>query len=213
MGLLHEVSGTVFVFQRLRLPTAILTSPHAVQRRIKGMDVFYVSSLLSGVWAVYRKPPEAQFSFKHVYPLPTRRGTEAPTSGSPGRQDDLRHGCALGDTIHVLRIADDPLNPVLLQEVPAPNIHVVKFSTDGKRWTARTASRASSTSSSRSRLSASTTAYEPGTSGRTGRSRRHPSSSTPGRAGARPEQWGLLRGLRPAGKPGNGPLTRTEVVC
>jgi hypothetical protein len=39
----------------------------------------------------------------------------------------------LGDTIHVLRIADDPLNPVLLQKVPAQHIHVVKFSKDGRR--------------------------------------------------------------------------------
>ena len=121
------------VFQRLRLPTAILTSPHAVQRRIKGMDVFYVSSLLSGVWAVYRKPPETQFSFKHVYPLPSEEGHGSSHVRIAPDGKTIYDTDALGDTIHVLRIADDPLNPVLLQEVPAPNIHVVKFSSDGKR--------------------------------------------------------------------------------
>jgi len=121
------------VFQRLRLPTAVLTSPHAVQRRIKSMDVFYVSSLLSGVWAVYRKPPEREFSFKHVYPLLIEEGHGSSHIRIAPDDRTIYVTDALGDKIHVLRIADDPLNPVLLQVVPASHIHVVKFSKNGTR--------------------------------------------------------------------------------
>jgi selenium-binding protein 1 len=121
------------VFQRLHLPTAVLTSPHAVQRRIKGMDVFYVSSLFSGVWAVYRKPPDTEFHFKHVYPLPIEAGHGSSHIRIAPNDETIYVTDALGDTIHVLRIADDPLNPVLLQKVPAQHIHVVKFSKDGRR--------------------------------------------------------------------------------
>ena len=121
------------IFQKLELPTAGLTSPHAAQGKVANMWLFYVSSLTDGIWAVYRGPGQSQFGFKHVYSLPASEGHFSSHIRIAHDNRTIYDTDATADTIHVLRIADDPLDPRLIQDVPAPQIHVVKFSADGKR--------------------------------------------------------------------------------
>jgi selenium-binding protein 1 len=121
------------IFQKIDLPTAGLTSPHAVQEKVANMQLFYVSSLTDGIWAIYRGPEQPQFAFKHVYNLPASEGHLSSHIRIAHDNRTIYDTDATADTIHVLRIADDPLNPMLIQRVHAPQIHVVKFSADGKR--------------------------------------------------------------------------------
>jgi hypothetical protein len=129
-------SGEPSIFQTIELASPIVTAPLFVDHPINGMDVIYVTTFTSGLWALHRPTgTNQQFVAENIY-----SGDPDPSAAPHGfvhmrlhpTKDVLYISDPYGDILHVLNFGKDPLAPKLLQRLAVDEIHMMKFSADGK---------------------------------------------------------------------------------
>jgi hypothetical protein len=128
--------GDPGIFQTIEIGSPIVTAPAFIDHPINGMDVIFVTTFTSGLWALHRPTgTNDQFVATNVYSGATDPGGAAhgfvhkrlnPT------KDVLYISDPYGDLLHVLNFGTDPLHPTVLQRLPIDEIHMMKFSEDGK---------------------------------------------------------------------------------
>jgi len=129
-------SGVPSIFQTIEIGSPIVTAPAFIDHPINGMDVIFVTTFTSGLWALHRPAgTNDQFVATNVY-----SGDPDPNAPAHGfvhmrlnpTKDVLYISDPYGDLLHVLNFGTDPLHPTLLQRLPVDEIHMMKFSEDGK---------------------------------------------------------------------------------
>ena len=129
-------SGEPSIFQTIELTSPIVTAPLFIDHPINGMDVIFVTTFTSGLWALHRPTGTDQpFVAENIY-----SGDPDPAATPHGfvhmrlhpSKDVLYISDPYGDILHVLEFGKDPLAPTVLQRLAVDEIHMMKFSGDGK---------------------------------------------------------------------------------
>jgi hypothetical protein len=122
------------VFQNVSFDAPLITAPAFVRHPVAGMDVVFVSTFTSGLWALTRPTGTTQqFQKTNIYnPSEAGRNGFVHMRLHPTK-DVLYLSNPYGDTMPVLDFSgQNLLTPKLLQNTPVDEIHMMKFSADGK---------------------------------------------------------------------------------
>ena len=117
------------VFQKVTIPTPFVTAPAFVHHPVNGMDVIFVTSFSSGLYALHRPTGTTEkFTLTQVYKESSPHGL-VHMRLHPSK-DVLYISDPYGNQLQVFDFATDPLKPTMIQEVPFNEVHMMKFSED-----------------------------------------------------------------------------------